>query len=195
MHWGAPAPDILRGLAEVQADEAHTRKLPPIDKWNPADCGDIDMRIAVDGTWFYLGTPIGRPQLVRLFSTVLKREDSGRYVLVTPVEKVGIKVEDAPFMAVRVDATGEGERRRLSFMTNVGDVAIAGAANPIRVVFHGTEREPRPYILVRGKLEARISRAVFYELVNLAEERKTASGRELGVWSDGVFFSLGSPDP
>ena len=195
MHWGAPAPDILRGLAEVQADEAHTRKLPPIDKWNPADCGDIDMRIAVDGTWFYLGTPIGRPQLVRLFSTILKREDSGRYVLVTPVEKVGIKVEDAPFIAVRVDAEGEGQRRRLSFMTNVGDVTIAGRENPIRVEFRGEEREPRPYILVRGKLEARIARAVFYELVNLAEERKTAGGRELGLWSDGVFFSLGSPDP
>lgn len=195
MHWGAPAPDILRGLAEVQADEAHTRKLPPIEQWNPADCGDIDMRIAVDGTWFYLGTPIGRPQLVRLFSTILKREDSGRYVLVTPVEKVGIKVEDAPFIAVRVDATGEGQRRRLSFMTNVGDVVIAGPAHAIRVAFHGAEREPRPYILVRGKLEARISRAVFYELVNLAEERRTPSGRELGVWSDGVFFSLGSPDP
>lgn len=195
MHWGAPAPDILRGLAQVQADEAHTRKLPPIDKWNPADCGDIDMRIAVDGTWFYLGTPIGRPQLVRLFSTILKREDSGRYVLVTPVEKVGIKVEDAPFIAVRVDAEGEGQRRRLSFMTNVGDVTIAGRENPIRVEFRGEEREPRPYILVRGKLEARIARAVFYELVNLAEERKTAGGRELGLWSDGVFFSLGSPDP
>jgi hypothetical protein len=153
------------------------------------------MRIAVDGTWFYLGTPIGRPQLVRLFSTILKREDSGRYVLVTPVEKVGIKVEDAPFIAVRVDAEGKGERRRLSFMTNVGDVMIAGPSHPIRVDFHGAEREPRPYILVRGKLEARISRAVFYELVGLAEERKTAAGRELGVWSDGVFFSLGSPDP
>lgn len=195
MHWGAPAPDILRGLAEIQADDAHTRKLPPIDKWNPADCGDIDMRIAVDGTWFYLGTPIGRPALVRLFSTILKREDSGRFVLVTPVEKVGIKVEDAPFIAVRVDAAGEGQRQRLNFMTNVGDVMIAGREHPIRVEFHGSEREPRPYILVRGKLEARISRAVFYELVNLAEERKTASGRELGVWSDGVFFSLGSPDP
>lgn len=195
MHWGAPAPDILRGLAEVQADDAHTRKLPPIDKWNPADCGDIDMRIAVDGTWFYLGTPIGRPQLVRLFSTILKREDSGRYVLVTPVEKVGIKVEDAPFIAVRVDAEGEGAARRLKFMTNVGDVAVAGPEHPIRVEFHGPEREPRPYILVRGKLEARIARAVFYELVNMADERPTAMGRELGLMSDGVFFSLGSPDP
>ena len=192
MHWGAPAPDLLRGLAEVQADAAHTRKLPPIDKWNPPDCGDIDMRIAVDGTWFYLGTPIGRPALVRLFSTILRREADGRYVLVTPVEKVGLKVEDAPFIAVRVDAEGEGRERRLKFLTNVGDEVVAGAGNPLRVAFRG--EEPRPYVHVRGQLEARISRAVFYELVAMAEERATRGGRELGVWSEGVWFSLGSPD-
>src|SRR5262245_32713738 len=94
MHWGAPAPDFLRGLAELQSESAHRRKLPPVEKWTPPFCGDIDMRIAVDGTWFYMGTPIGRPALVRLFSTVLRREPDGSYVLVTPVEKVGIKVED-----------------------------------------------------------------------------------------------------
>lgn len=188
MHWGAPAPDFLRGLAEAQAEAAHTRKLPPVETWNPPDCGDIDMRIAVDGTWFYLGTPIGRPALVRLFSTILRREADGRYVLVTPVEKVGLKVEDAPFVAVRVDAEGG----RLRFLTNVGDEVVAGAEHPLRVAFRGAE--PRPYVRVRGQLEARVSRAVFYELVAMAEERATATGRELGVWSDGVWFSLGSPE-
>ncbi len=194
MHWGAPAPDLLRGLAEVQAESAHTRKLPPIEKWNPPDCGDIDMRIAVDGTWFYLGTPIGRPALVRLFSTILKREANGRYVLVTPVEKVGLTVEDAPFLAVRVDGEGRGSEQQLTFMTNVGDSVVAGPEHPLRVEFRGPEREPRPYLHVRGRLEALVSRAVFYELVGLAEERATVSGRELGVWSEGVFFSLGSPE-
>jgi hypothetical protein len=195
MHWGAPAPDLLRGLADLQAESAHTRKLPPVEKWNPPFCGDLDMRIATDGTWFYLGTPIGRPGLVRLFSTILRREADGSYVLVTPVEKVGIKVDDAPFVAVRVDAEGKGREQTLSFMTNVGDTAVAGADHALRVSFRGPEREPRPYVHVRGGLEARIARPVFYELVNLAEERATDTGRELGVWSGGVFFSLGSPDP
>lgn len=194
LHWGAPAPDVLRGLAELQAEVAHTRRLPPVEKWNPPDCGDIDMRIAGDGTWFYLGTPIGRPALVRLFSTILRREPDGRYVLVTPVEKVGLVVEDAPFIAVRVDAEGQGERRTLSFMTNVGDTVEAGREHPLRVAFRGPEREPRPYLHVRGGLEARIARPVFYELVALADERQVDGGRELGVWSGGVFFSLGSPD-
>ncbi len=192
MHWGAPAPDFLRGLAEDQAEAAHTRKLPPVDKWNPPDCGDIDMHIAVDGTWFYLGTPIGRPALVRLFSTILRREADGRYVLVTPVEKVGLKVEDAPFVAVRVDAEGEGQARRLRFLTNVGDEVVAGPEHPLRVAFRGAE--PRPYVHVRGGLEARVSRAVFYELVAMAEERTTEAGRALVVRSEGKDFSLGSPD-
>ncbi len=195
MHWGAQAPDLLRGLADLQAESAHTRKLPPVEKWNPPFCGELDMRIATDGTWFYLGTPIGRPALVRLFSTILRREADGSYVLVTPVEKVGIKVEDAPFVAVRVDAAGKGREQTLTFMTNVGDSTDAGAEHPMRVVFRGAAREPRPYVHVRGGLEARIARPAFYELVNMAEERATETGRELGVWSGGVFFSLGSPDP
>lgn len=195
LHWGAPAPDILRGLAEVQAEAAHPRKLPPLDKWNPPFCGDIDMRIAVDGTWLYLGTPIGRPALVRLFSTILRREEDGGFVLVTPVEKVGIVVEDAPFIAVRVDASGSGRAQKLTFMTNVGDSVAAGPDHPIRVDFRGQEREPRPYVHVRGGLEARIARPVFYELVGMAEERRADGRRELGVWSEGLFFSLGSPDP
>src|SRR5436190_500151 len=166
MHWGQPAPDVLRGLAQAQAEGAGRRALPPIDRWNPEYCGEIDMRIARDGSWFYLGTPIGRPALVRLFSTILRREPDGRYVLVTPVEKVGLKVEDAPFVAVRVDAEGEGDARRLRFLTNVGDEVVAGPEHPLRVAFRGAE--PRPYVHVRGGLEARVSRAVFYELVAMA---------------------------
>ena len=194
MHWGAPAPDVLRGLAQAQAEGAGGRKLPPVDKWNPAHCGEIDMRIARDGTWFYLGTPIGRPALVRLFSTILRREDDGSYVLVTPVEKVGLRVEDVPFIAVRVDAEDKGHDQRLRFLTNVGDEVIAGAEHPLHVTYRG-ENEPQPYVHIRGRLEARLSRAVFYELVAMAEERGASDGRrELGVWSDGTYFSLGSPD-
>lgn len=194
MHWGAPVPDLLRGLAQAQSEGVGARKLPPVDKWNPEFCGDIDMRIARDGTWFYLGTPIGRPALVRLFSTILRREPDGAYVLVTPVEKVGLKVEDVPFIAVRVDAEGKGRDQTLTFLTNVGDTTTAGPEHPLRVDYRGAAREPQPYIHVRGRLDARLSRAVFYELVGLAEEQ-TVDGRPvLGVWSAGQFFSLGSPD-
>lgn len=192
MHWGAPAPDLLRGLAEAQAEGAGGRKLPPVDRWNPAHCGEIDMRIARDGTWFYLGTPIGRPALVRLFSTILRREEDGSYVLVTPVEKVQLKVEDVPFIAVRVDVEGKGHDQRLRFLTNVGDEIIASSEHPLRVRYRGDE--PQPYVHVRGRLEARLSRAVFYELVAMSDERTSGGRRELGVWSSGVYFSLGSPD-
>jgi len=193
MHWGAPAPDFLRGLADLQAESAHTRKLPPVDSWNPPFCGDMDIRIASDGTWFYLGTPIGRPGLVRLFSTILRREDDRHFYLVTPVEKVRIRVDDAPFLAVRVDESGSGAARTLRFTTSVGDDVEAGGDHPIRVEFRGPDREPRPYVHVRGKLEALISRAVFYELVGIAEERQAVDGgTELVVESNGRPFSLGS---
>jgi hypothetical protein len=194
MHWGAPAPDVLRGLAQAQAEGAGGRKLPPVERWNPAHCGEIDMRIARDGNWFYLGTPIGRPALVRLFSTILRREEDGGYVLVTPVEKVGLKVEDVPFIAVRVDVAGSGHDQQLKFLTNVGDEVVASAEHPLRVTHRGAD-EPQPYVHIRGRLEARLSRAVFYELVAIADERVGENGRrELGVWSSGAYFSLGSPD-
>jgi hypothetical protein len=193
MHWGAPAPDFLRGLADLQAESAHTRKLPPVDTWNPPFCGDMDIRIASDGTWFYLGTPIGRPGLVRLFSTILRREDDGVFYLVTPVEKVRIKVDDAPFLAVRVDRSMSDAEQLLRFTTSVGDEVEAGFDHPIRVEFRGPEREPRPYLHVRRNLEALISRAVFYELVEIAEERQSPQGgSELVVQSGGRPFSLGS---
>lgn len=195
LHWGAPAPDVLRGLADIQSEAAHGRSLPPVDRWNPPFCGDIDMRIAVDGTWYYNGSPIGRPGLVRLFSTILRRDADGKFYLVTPVERVGIRVDDAPFLAVRVDRRETDGGSALEFTTNVGDIVLADAAHPLRVVTDPVDRTPRPYLLVRGRLEALVSRAVFYELVDMAEERGTGAGRVLGVSSGPTFFTLGPAEP
>jgi hypothetical protein len=145
------------------------RGLPPVDRWNPPFCGDIDMEIRGDGTWFYMGTPIGRASLVRLFSTVLRKDEDGRTYLVTPVEKVGIRVVDAPFLAVEMQVTQREGRQVLTFRTNVGDVVEAGAEHPLRFEISGENRALKPYLLVRGRLEALISRAVMYDLVELGE--------------------------
>jgi uncharacterized protein len=155
-----------------------------------------DMRIARDGTWFYHGSPIGRIALVKLFATVLRRDDAGDFWLITPAERGRITVEDVPFVAVEVQAKGTGEAQTLSFRTNLDEWVTAGPEHPIRVVQGGAgEAElsdaPAPYILIRDRLEARIGRAVFYELVGLAEERHTPQGIELGVWSGQTFFPLG----
>jgi hypothetical protein len=155
-----------------------------------------DMRIARDGTWFYHGSPIGRIALVKLFATVLRRDDAGDFWLITPAERGRIAVEDAPFVAVEVRAEGEGQAQKLSFRTNLDEWVRADADHPIRVVHGSTpggelSDTPAPYILVRDRLEARIGRAVFYELVGLAEERQTPQGIELGVWSEQIFFPLG----
>jgi hypothetical protein len=178
------------GLASLQRDAAAGRGLPPVERWNPSHCGEIDIRIARDGTWFHLGTPIGRKELVRLFSTILRKDPDG-YHLVTPVEKMRISVEDVPFLAVLLNVEGEGEAQRLCFTTNVGDETIAGPSNPVRVESNPTTGEPAPYVHVRRGLEARISRAVFYELANLAVPGAGAQSGNLGVWSDGMFFPLG----
>src|ERR1700742_4955509 len=174
------------GLASLQRESAAGRKLPPVEKWNPAHCGDIDIRIARDGTWFHEGTPVGRRELVRLFSTILRR-DGDDFVLVTPAEKMRIVVEDAPFLAVLLTAEGAGRDQRLTFTTNVGDETVAGPDNPIRVEIDPRTREPAPYVHVRRGLEAKISRAVFYALAELA----VRDGEMLGVWSGGVFFPIG----
>ena len=170
----------LQGIAAA-AKQAPGRGLPPVHLWNPAHSGEIDIVIKRDGRWFHEGSPIGREALVRLFSTILRKDPDGTY-LVTPVEKLRIVVEDAPFIAVRVDREGKA----LKFRTNVGDEVAAGPEHPIRVET-GDDGEPRPYLHVRGGLEALISRPVFYELVEIAEQR----GAELGVTSDGVWFPLG----
>ncbi|MEO0752480.1 MAG: DUF1285 domain-containing protein [Pseudomonadota bacterium] len=167
------------------AKSAQGKGLPPVHLWNPDFCGDIDMRIARDGTWFYEGTPIGRPGLVRLFSTIMKIED-GKYFLVTPVEKVGITVEDAPFVAIDVNWDGAGADQTLTFETNVGDTVVAGADTPIRVVRDPETGEPSPYVMVRAGLEALIDRKSFYRLVEIG----THEDGWFGLWSGGQFFPV-----
>ncbi|AYC33391.1 DUF1285 domain-containing protein [Pseudomonas cavernae] len=177
----------------AQIPKSEKKGLPPVHLWNPDFCGDIDMRIARDGTWYYLGTPIGRKPMVRLFSTIIRR-DGDDYFLVTPVEKVGIKVDDAPFVAISVQVEGEGEEQLLRFVTNVEDEVLAGSAFPIRVALDPQTQEPAPYVLVRSNLEALIHRNVFYQLVELAVAREIDGQNWLGVWSDGQFFPIG-PQP
>lgn len=143
--------------------------LPPVDRWDPPFCGDLDMEIRADGTWFYLGTPIGRMPLVQLFSTVLRKDEDGDTYLVTPVEKVRIRVEDAPFVAVEMNASGNGAGQVLTFRTNVGDVVEAGPEHPLRFVDEAETGGLKPYLHVRGRLEALVSRAVMYELVGIGE--------------------------
>ncbi len=176
-----PSPDGL--AASVKA--AKTRGLPPVHLWNPPFCGDLDIRIAKDGSWSYLGSPITRFELVKLFSSILKKEE-GKYFLVTPVEKVGITVEDAPFIAVDFDQDGKSDSQRLTFTTQVGDTATAGPNHPIRIVFDAETDEPSPYILVRDNLEARIDRKSFYRLVEIGNHHDGW----FGVWSEGQFFPL-----
>jgi uncharacterized protein len=157
--------------------------------WNPPFCGDIDMRIARDGTWFYLGTPIGRQGLVKLFSSIIRREGDA-YFLVTPVEKVGITVDDAPFLAIDLETTGKGHNQRVTFTTQVGDIATAGPANPLRVDRDGTTGEPSPYILIRANLEALIDRKSFYRLIDLCQHDLHRGASWFGLWSDGMFFPV-----
>ena len=168
------------------AKQAPGRGLPPVHLWHPEHCGEIDIVIRRDGLWFHEGTPIGREALVRLFSTVMRKDPDG-FHLVTPVEKMKITVEDAPFIAVRVDQVGES----LKFLTNVGDELVADADHAIRVEIDPSSGEPRPYLHVRRGLEALIARPVFYELVELAKERQTSEGPQLGVSSDGAWFAIG----
>jgi uncharacterized protein len=163
-------------------------KRPP-----PVDHGDLDMRIARDGTWFYRGSPISRPRLVKLFASVLRRESDGTYWLVTPVERGRVTVEDAPFLAVELTSEGERRRRRLSFRTNLDEIVAAGPDHPLRIDISASG-EPAPYILVRPGLEARLNRPVFYELVEIADAERGDTGGPFGVWSGGMFFDLGDPE-
>ena len=181
----APPPDLSSmSLAEVARALAEQR-LPPVERWNPAHCGDSEMRIARDGTWFHQGSPIGRAEMVRLFSTILRREPDGSHVLVTPVEKLNIEVDDAAFLAVEMKAEGQGEASRLTFRLNTGELVEAGPASPLR--FAEGEDGPRPYLHVRGGLEALVARPLYYDL---AERALAGDGGEPGVWSDGAFFAM-----
>jgi hypothetical protein len=158
---------------------------PPVDRWNPALCGNSDMRIARDGTWYYRGTPIERPAMVRLFATVLRREPDGSHVLVTPVEKLAIDVEATAFRATQMTMSGEGEQRRIGITLDSGDALIIGPEHPLSVVEHADG--PSPRVGVRFGLEAELSRPLYYELADIA----LAEGHDPpGVWSDGAFFPL-----
>ena len=157
---------------------------------SPTICGDLDMRIARDGTWFYHGSPIGRKPLVQLFAKVLRREDDGEFYLVTPVEKGRVAVDDAPFVAVELRRTGEGRGQNLVFRTNIDDEVPVDNQHPIRVEFDAASGEPSPYVRVRGGLDALIARAVYYELVELGEESADNPGH-FGVWSGGDFHVIG----
>lgn len=174
-------------IAAVQA--AAKKGPPPVHLWNPPFCGDLDMRIARDGTWFYLGTPIGRHGLVKLFSSILWREGES-YFLVTPVEKVGIKVDDAPFVAVDFEVSGLRKDQVLTFVTQVEDRVDAGPEHPIRVVRDAVSGEPSPYVLIRRNLEALIDRKSFYRLIDLGVHHEVSGESWFGVWSSGRFFPV-----
>jgi len=200
----AKAPSSNRGLDALMR-ELKGQKYPPVHLWNPDFCGDMDMRIARDGQWYYMGTPIGRPEMVHLFSTVLRYDQdttednnensidykSGKYFLITPVEKLGIIVEDAPFLAITMDVSGSGKDQIISFRTQTDDLIVVSDANPIMVEIDKETLEPSPYVLVRDHLRALINRPLFYDLVEMAVEEKNEDKTQLGVWSSGVFFIIG----
>lgn len=173
--------DLLNALADTSDGER------PVERWNPDYCGEMDLIIKSDGSWWHEGTRITRSGLVELFASVLRKDEDGRTYLVTPVEKLGIQVERAHFHAVRVDAMGDGKEQRLFFKTNLGETVEAGPEHPIMVETDPETLEPDPRVIVRGRLDAAITRPAFYELVELAIERNGV----LGVWSGGEFFALG----
>lgn len=182
----------VMGLKE--AELASKSGLPPVDKWHPERKHSIDMRIARDGSWHYQGGEISRAKLVKLFASILIREDDGTYHLVTPVEQAQITVEDVPFIAVAMQVAGEGTQQTLAFTTSVGDVVVAGLDHSIRFDIHPQTEEPAPYVHVRGDgcraLEARINRAVYYDLVELGATHKVDGEEWFGVWSGNVFFKM-----
>lgn len=182
----------LEGLTSAAKAAGGGRKLPPVHLWNPDFCGDIDMRIARDGTWFYMGSPIGRLPLVQLFSTIL-RKDPDRYVLVTPVERVGIQVEDAPFLAVEMQKREGPDGPALAFRTNVEDWVEAGPEHPMRFE-EGDAEGLKPYVHVRADLWALVKRALFYDLVEAGEVREIDGRRMFGVASNGAFFPMAAAE-
>lgn len=173
--------DLMKALAGTKDGER------PVENWNPPYCGEMDMVIKSDGSWWHEGSRITRKGLIDLFASILRKDEDGRTYLVTPVEKIGIQVERAHFIATRVDAKEAGKAQRLFFTTNLGDVVEAGADNPIRVETDPDTLEPSPFVTVRGRLEASLARPVFYELVDLAVEQN----HQLGVYAGGQFFPLG----
>lgn len=177
--------DLMKALADTEDGQR------PVEKWNPEYCGDMDMVIKADGSWWHEGTRITRQGLIDLFASILRKDEDGETYLVTPVEKIKITVERAHFLAVRVDVEGEGQDQRVFFTTNMDEVVEAGSENPIRVETQPDTLEPNPFVTVRGRLEASLNRPVFYELVEHAVERDTNAGKQLGIWASNTFFPLG----
>jgi uncharacterized protein len=178
----------LQALIERASNNKGSK--PPVERWNPAFCGDIDMEIRADGTWFYMGTPIGRMPLVRLFSSVLRKDEDGKTYLVTPVEKIGIRVEDAPFLAVEMHHGARDGRPVMTFRTNVGDVVEAGPDHPIRFVEEPEHEGVKPYLLVRGRLEALMTRPVMHELISYGEEIDISGRTMFAIKSNGAVFPV-----
>jgi uncharacterized protein len=176
----------LEALLKAQAGD----KLPPVDKWNPPYCGDIGMAIRRDGLWLYQNSPIGRKPLVKLFSRVLRKDLDGKHYLVTPVEKVDVTVEDAPFLGVEIEVSGVGRDQSLTFRTNVDDVVRCDADHPLRFETEAGSGGLKPYLLVRGRLEALVTRAVYYDLVELAVTDTVGGQEKFGVWSGGRFWRM-----
>jgi hypothetical protein len=171
-------------------DAAKSQRLPPVENWDPPYCGDIGMRIKADGTWTYQGSPIGRKPLVKLFARILRRDADGRTYLVTPVEKVDVAVEDAPFLAVEMELKGGGQGQRLLFRTNVDDIVECGPDHPLRFAPQPGDTGPKPYVRVRGRLEALVTRALYYDLMELVQPCQV-NGEDLpGLWSSGAFFPV-----
>lgn len=182
---GRPVAPGLGGLEALLREQA-TDRLPPVERWNPPYCGDIGMAIRRDGTWTYQNSPIGRRPLVRLFSRVLRRDADQRYYLVTPAEKVDVTVEDAPFLAVEMEVSGSGREQSLAFRTNVDDVVACGPEHPLRFEEEVGTGGLKPYLHVRGRLDALVTRAIYYDLVELSVEESD----RLGIWSGGHFFVM-----
>lgn len=182
------------GALESTLRRSESKGPAPVHLWNPPYCGEIGMRIARDGTWFYQGSPIGRAPLVKLFASVLRKDDDGRHYLVTPVEKIGVDVDDVPFLAVEMERSGEGQGQTLTFRTNVDDIVSVDAAHPMRFAFEAESDGLMPYILVRGALEARVTRALYYDLVELARTEPVDGVDHLGLWSAGAFFPMIAAD-
>jgi uncharacterized protein len=177
----------LRGLKEVQGQG---KDIPPVHLWNPPFCGDIGMRIAADGTWFYMNSPIGRKPLVKLFSSILRHDEDGRYYLVTPVEKCSVEVEDAPLVAIAMSVRGEAQEKEISFVTNAEDEVTVDAIHPLRFAEEEGTQGLKPYVLVRGRLEALVSRPIFYDLVAQGVVERVEGDDWFGVWSKGQFWPM-----
>ncbi|HBT57064.1 MAG: proteophosphoglycan precursor [Pseudomonadales bacterium] len=189
----APPPQSLLNSLP-QRGELQRREPAPVHLWNPPLSGEMDMRIARDGTWYHEGEPIRRLALAQLFSTILRLDQDARYYLVTPVERWAIQVDDAPFVAVRLSVSGEGEQQQLLFHTSLEDEVPLDGEHPLRVELDPQSGEPSPYIRVRANLDALISRTVFYELADLAVEAEVAGVQRIGVWSGGRFFPIDGAD-